>query len=1424
MDEHIYPWKRFWFPRDAIIKLQDGGYLYRPDTEWADRVFGINGILLRDLSSIPCLILLGEPGMGKSEELRQQQAYTCDHLSQEVLWVDLNAYQEQNMLYRALFDDTTFQEWLGGTHHLHLFLDSFDEGLQSIPTLARFLSAEVVRYRDSLSRLSLRIACRAAEWPKTLENRLKELWRSENVQVFRLAPLRREDVRNAAFVHGLDGDLFLDEVDRKAAVPLANRPITLRFLLNSYSEQETFPSTRQALYEAGCRILCQEMNSSRRDSGFTGSFTARQRLAAAARLAYLMIFTNHHIVWNGAEFGDAPGESLQLYKCSGGTEHADGSALPVSENLLNETLSTSLFFSRGANQREWAHRTYAEFLAAYYLSTHQIPLLQVMMLLLHADESEHRLVPQLHDTAAWLATMQPAVFRAIMDIDPEVLLQSDIATASAQDRAHLVEALLTLQPEERLWNVNRNLDQHYKNFFYPDLAAQLAPVISDRDYTAIRRIVAIKIAEACHLQVLSSDLLTLALDPSEMHPVREAAVQAVAQIGDDTSKIGLKPLAAERNDDDPDDELKGHSLYAVWPAFLTAEELFAALTVPKRGDFFGAYRSFLVSQITPYLDLADLPVALRWINMQPSPELGSFATLAGVVVQQALEHLDRPEVLETLAHVFYTHLDQFGRLPGMAYDSHKTLLDDEDMRYRLLKTMLPLLVQQKSDPTILLRARPFLLLPKDIPWLIVVLEKEQTEATQQMIVHLIRCLLDSDDETQVEVVLKASERFPMLDSELAQIFRPVTLGSPAANQMKFSWSLRHAASSSQELPPSLPEQPSVHLEQLERQLDTFRPGNHADWLHIVYLLKNIVKSAGQEKALNVDLTTFQSWRDLDLSLQTRFVEAAKSVLLDEGSDPNIWSELDMMHHSDPGLACYLALYLVTQKDPEFLGTISRDVWKRLIPVILVFGLLIPDGPADTSNSEAQRRLVAIAHHYASDELLDDVVRLLEREQWNCTSTYWNLLHNLEEVWDTSLENVLLEKASDPALAPECTGSLLGILLVHRVEQAKLQAETLLALPLPVDERERSRAEATAEALFRFSEDAGWAAIWPAMQSNSVFGKRLVAKMAYLGWEAQQLSPEQLADLYLWVILQHTSVQQVGLNTPFIAGVVDNIARWREELLQRLKDRGTKEACYALAKLANQVPEQERDKLQWMVLEAQTLTRQRTWTPYDATNLLQVVWNRQLRLVQNAEQLLEAVIESLCRLEATFHDEAPAWRDVWDRIPVKSPETLRGTRRGKRRTFAYQPIDENEFSDYVKRHLQADLSTRGIIANREVVIRADERIDIRIDALPYPTEQTVNERLSLIVEVKGCWHRELMTAMQTQLVNRYLRENSCHYGLYLVGWFNCKEWSGDYRKYQVPCMTIENAQDWFNKQAAELSQRGVTIRALLLDASIRERND
>ena len=61
-------WDRFWFPFGANFP-NDSGFLSDPTR--LDHEAGRAGFRLADLDDIPCLILLGPPGIGKTAELNK---------------------------------------------------------------------------------------------------------------------------------------------------------------------------------------------------------------------------------------------------------------------------------------------------------------------------------------------------------------------------------------------------------------------------------------------------------------------------------------------------------------------------------------------------------------------------------------------------------------------------------------------------------------------------------------------------------------------------------------------------------------------------------------------------------------------------------------------------------------------------------------------------------------------------------------------------------------------------------------------------------------------------------------------------------------------------------------------------------------------------------------------------------------------------------------------------------------------------------------------------------------------------------------------------------------------------------------------------------------------------------------------------------
>ncbi len=314
-------------------------------------------------------------------------------------------------------------------------------------------------------------------------------------------------------------------------------------------------------------------------------------------------------------------------------------------------------------------------------------------------------------------------------------------------------------------------------------------------------------------------------------------------------------------------------------------------------------------------------------------------------------------------------------------------------------------------------------------------------------------------------------------------------------------------------------------------------------------------------------------------------------------------------------------------------------------------------------------------------------------------------------------------------------------------------------------------------------------IWPAIQRDAVFGKEIIisASHDYYGVPRTQklgLKEDQLADLFLWLVREYPYKEDIIHEEVFTPDQRDDIASFRDSILNRLKQKGTQEACNAIQRIIRELP--ELDWLKWKLFEAQIIFRQKTWKELRPSDIIALSINKQARLVQNGDQLLDILIGSIDRLEQTLQGHTPRAIDLWD----YSWEAK-----------TYRPRDENRLSNYIKSHLDRDLCQSGVIVNREVEIRRGEgdkpgeRTDIHIDAAIPGQSGEIYDVIKAIIEVKGCWNPELNKAMEAQLVERYLKNSDCNHGIYLVGWFDCEQWDNkDPRKKKALKLKFEDLRE------------------------------
>jgi hypothetical protein len=411
---------------------------------------------------------------------------------------------------------------------------------------------------------------------------------------------------------------------------------------------------------------------------------------------------------------------------------------------------------------------------------------------------------------------------------------------------------------------------------------------------------------------------------------------------------------------------------------------------------------------------------------------------------------------------------------------------------------------------------------------------------------------------------------------------------------------------------------------------------------------------------------------------------------------------------------------------------------------------------------------------------------------------------VEAAWSDSLAGDLLRKLRQNDLKPGVQGDLLYRLIDRKFPGAEEWAEQTLQV-----NHNGEREHVLAKALLKASDDAGWGTLWPMIQSDVTFGRAMLEDISYGQIDrasfTDSLSDSQLGDLFIWLLEQYPPDNRMVSGA---MGPNDTIRFLRDGILEQLKRRSTFEACDALARAELHLPQHRW--LRYHFDDAEVLACSSTWKAQAPRDIITMVADVQRRFVDSSAQLLALVLESLRRLQSKLHGELAAVGDLWNS-------------KGK----DWWPKEEEDISDYVARHLREDLAQRNIVINREVQIRRGRRgempgqnTDIHVDAMPVEgTQAQLYGPVALIVEVKGSWNTGLMQDMEAQLRDRYLKNNECRTGLYLVAHFRAKRWTcDDWRRAKSDTIEIEDLKTQLAAQASALSG-GVHIESFVLDASL-----
>jgi predicted NACHT family NTPase len=1216
MSHPDYTWKRFWCPRSSQINLGDRGYLTDPESEYGKyanpELVGLDAI-----ADVPCLVLLGEPGIGKSQELVNLKCYTENNLDSVHKVLKLNLRSCTN-LKEDLFKDEQFIAWENGTHRLYLFLDSLDEGLLQIQTLATQLVDTFTkdRYRDKLSRLYIRIACRTAVFPNILEEGLKEFWKESNVGIYELAPLRRVDVQACVTVHCLDADAFLNEVERKGVVPFAIKPITLKFLLNTFQKNNgQFPADQKLadLYLDGCRLLCEEQNKSRCGSRQVGRLEVSQRLIVAARIAAVTIFANRFAVWTEPNSGNVPREDILLEDLCLGDEIANERRFQVTRDVIEEVLDTGLFSSRGSSRMGWAHQTYAEFLAAWYVAKNEVPLTKIQTLIFSSEDPENRLIPQLHETAAWMASMSIDVRQEILKTDPEVLLQSDIP-ADPNLRKQIVSCLLTQFGLEQLYELDANIYRGYGKLKHPELAEQLRPYINDCNQQSNARNAAILIAEVCQERGLQNELTILVFDSSQPIRLRASAAHALCSLGDSDARLKLKPLLNTPLPEDEKDELKGFVLQALWSEHLTIKELLQSLTPPKQNKFYGSYRLFLNYKLTPKLHPDDLSVALGWVESQGVRDFGHpFEELGNSILLRAWEYFNLHDISRNFAKAVLIHRRKYKKIITRTSDHQKSfeksLVDDYKKRRILLEQIISLILELSEDIIVLFNGgiTERLLFDTDIFWMLEKLRCIDSQEESRIWAHLIQRIFDRQNVEQIDKIITATEANDVLKEKFLPFFEAVELNSVIAEKMKAEYIEMQQWEAQQHTPLLLQPSPQERILTLLSQLES---GNLSAWWKLNLAMTLKPDSQRYDNEFEWDLTKLPGWRDADEGTQQKIINGAKQYLQQQNELSYDWIGSNQITLDRLAMGGCRALLILLKWDPAFLNSLSSEVWNKWVPALIA-------SPCNNYHKDEHLEIVRLSYLKSPDQAINTLIKLIAKENHD----YVSAIDRFKKCWDDRLKSALLQKAKDKSLNPQLMSQLLQELLRHQCIEAKEFAKSLISENLI--EEGHYKTFIAAEALVKNSDSSTWLFIWPSISSNNSFGRAVFEKISQFHSSdiLFDLTELQLADLYIWLVREYPHSKDPDHSSEIGAYTIttrDNLARLRDGVLRQLTKKGTLQACDEIQRLIQTLPH-----LTWLssiLPDAQKNMRRNAWNPPQPEEILRLVIDQEPSNVEISNQL------------------------------------------------------------------------------------------------------------------------------------------------------------------------------------------------------------
>ncbi|MBJ9266299.1 hypothetical protein I5497_04295 [Citrobacter freundii] len=488
-----------------------------------------------DYSESPNIVLLGDPGAGKTHLFKQ-----------------FSAFHRANYL--------TVRHFLSGVpidNQKALFIDALDEKRSSHNSSD--VIDDLVRRLFSQTPQKVRISCRSQDWlgESDLSAFLPYFERTGGYVVLHLQQLSREEQIAILHAHGIEHpEKFLEEAEKHSAYEFLHNPQNLLMLAEAVKEGN-WPQTRSELFHSATQLLLTEHSKehSRQNSGI---YTSDELEPPAGSICALRILS------------DVSGISLLPNDIR--PEYPSYRTIPFfSHEIIRATLSRRVFAAGDELETvDYSHRTIAEYLAAKWLASiveKGLPLGRLRSLL----GFEGYPSSELRGLHAWLAVFLPQYANVFIQADPYgVLTYGDAASLSTVDKQSLLVALSKLS-ESDPWFRNHGFSSNLNGFVSEEMEAHLRLIIHDlKSRFSLRMLILESLSVTTPILSLNQDLIDVVRSERHSYAEKEEAITALIHSGLSGIKevVGIYSELKEINHDNI--RLRNHIIQLLYKDYFSA--------------------------------------------------------------------------------------------------------------------------------------------------------------------------------------------------------------------------------------------------------------------------------------------------------------------------------------------------------------------------------------------------------------------------------------------------------------------------------------------------------------------------------------------------------------------------------------------------------------------------------------------------------------------------------------------------------------------------------------------------------------------------------------------------------------------------------------------------------------------------------------